>query len=118
MKTKFNLLVGILAVVLIVPNVVLAVSATKSEEGGCTKNEGSMIKHEGSDTKDMKACMTMCPMCIKGVAVKVKNIKNGVEIKITSKDKEIVKQIQEKAQKCLAMKDTKAKAEDKIPACR
>ena len=59
----------------------------------------------------------MCPMYIEGAEVKAKNIKNGVEIKITSKDKEIAKKIQEKSQKCVDMKDVKAKAGDEMVTC-
>jgi len=52
---------------------------------------------------------THCPIAMKGVKVEATNIANGVMVKITSDDPEVVKQIQERKAncKCKGMKDVK-----------
>lgn len=61
---------------------------------------------------EMKCGMGAC--CVEGSEVKVENTKEGVTIKITSKDPEAVKQIQKKAErmKNCPMKGAKAESSD------
>jgi YHS domain-containing protein len=126
MKAKLSLFVGILAVALILPGLVQAncgsCEGTKGEGSG-HKHVGSMSKHAGSDTKRMEECKkmnegkAMCPSYMEGADIKVKNVKNGVEVRITSKDKAVVKKIQERAKKCLECKDKIAKAGEEMVTC-
>lgn len=57
-------------------------SETKS--GGCATESGKHL---------------MCPMMLEGADVEITNIKNGVMVKITSKDPAVVKKIQEQTAK-------------------
>lgn len=84
---------GILSVVVSV--LFLGVSPVFSQ--GCF----SSLKQCGLESSE-KECKVedTCPILVKGADVKIKNIKNGVVITITSKEKKVVKEIQKKAAEC------------------
>ena len=59
---------------------------------------------------------THCPIAMKGVEVEATNIANGVVLRITSDDPEVVKQIQERKPNCSCsgMKDVKCEVTNMV----
>src|SRR5450759_2441983 len=66
---------------------------------------GGMGDMKGMDMKGMKmgSCKMMdeasCPFCVKGAVVKVVNTKDGIQVLVTSANKDTAKAIQEKGAK-------------------
>ncbi|MBN1595194.1 YHS domain-containing protein [candidate division FCPU426 bacterium] len=106
MRTEAKILA--LVALLVLPGMVLAGSGNKSGEG--------RGQHHG-DMQKMKEGHVMCPMYIQGAEVKVENQDQGVTIVITSQDKAVVKEIQQKAASCLELRAKKAAAGDETAIC-
>jgi YHS domain-containing protein len=85
--------------VLIVMAVLLAVAFVLNAEGmKCGGMKGMDMK--GGTCKMMD--MSNCPLCVKGAQVKLVNTADGIQITVVSKDKAVIKEIQEKAVKFTA----------------
>jgi YHS domain-containing protein len=68
----------------------------------------AVFAHEAGEMKcgNMSQCkmmdMSNCPFCVKGAVVKVVNTGDGVQISVTSGNKDTIKEIQEKSAKFTA----------------
>jgi YHS domain-containing protein len=89
--------------------VTITISSKDKETVKQIQDKAEKCKQVCVDEKDGKH---LCPMRVEKAQAKVKNTKEGVIITISSKDKEAVKQIQEKAKKCKKNCAVKAEAEE------
>lgn len=79
----------LLAILFMVFVIAFAVSAGAMKCGGM---KGMDMKQGGCKMMDM----SNCPFCVKGADIKVINTADGIQITVVSKDKAVVKEIQEK----------------------
>jgi hypothetical protein len=85
----------IMVMILPVLMVLAAATAILSHEAGEGKEAGWMADRDGM--------MKMCPFCMKGAKVEVKNTADGADIVITTSEKKDVKEIQDRADKMIKM---------------
>ena len=106
-------------------SLLMTVSVLALAEGSGHKHGGSDTKMHGSDTKMMKGShgkgehgemmhgkMGQCPMMLENTEVKIKNIKKGAVVTLTSDDPEMVKKIQEHARMLKKHKQTKVEGDE------
>jgi len=80
----------------------------KAEMAGCMHMQGCMQMKKGEKGSGMPMQMkaegeAFCPMMAKDVEVKIENLADGVAVKMTSKNAELVKKIQESIAKMKTM---------------
>jgi len=70
----------------------------EKKAGMMMKGDGGMSCGMGEGGKDMGEGPA-CPMMLKGAKLELENLPNGISVKVTSDDPELVKRIQDKAQR-------------------